>query len=72
MMFCYSALILMTFVFRYQGRMYDTCITLGNGGEPWCPTLLDEESNYIEGHRESCSPECDVNDCPIGFYREFS
>ena len=52
--------------------MYDTCITLGNGGEPWCPTLLDEESNYIEGHRESCSPECDVNDCPIGFYREFS
>ena len=56
---------------RYQGRTYDTCISLGNMGEPWCPTSLDEEGNYIEGQREICGPECDVNDCPIGFYRQF-
>ena len=60
------------FPFRYQGRMYDTCITLGNGGEgPWCPTLLDEDKNAIEGHRGVCGEDCDVNDCPVGFYRNY-
>ncbi len=54
---------------RYQGRTYDTCITLGNNGEPWCPTLLDAEGGYIEGQREKCLDRCLVTNCPVGFYR---
>jgi hypothetical protein len=54
---------------RYQGRTYDTCISLGNNGVPWCPTLLDAERNYIVGNRANCQPTCDVNNCPVGFYR---
>jgi hypothetical protein len=58
------------FPFKYAGRVYDTCITLGNNeGEPWCSTLVDQDNNHISGSEQICRPSCRVTDCPIGYYR---
>lgn len=53
---------------RYNGRLYDNCITLDNQGVPWCSYKLDEEGNDI-GFHYSCSESCHVNNCPVGYYR---
>lgn len=53
---------------RYNGRLYDNCVTLDNYGVPWCSFKLDADGNDIGFHYE-CNEDCHVNNCPLGFYR---
>ncbi|TRY78752.1 hypothetical protein TCAL_06219, partial [Tigriopus californicus] len=58
------------FPFKFQGRTYDSCITLGSlDGTPWCPTKLDSNGSYIDSFKGSCLDSCPVNNCPLGYYR---
>ena len=52
--------------------MYDTCITLGNKGVPWCSIRTDENHNHLgNAYKRPCTEACKVNDCPIRFYRDY-
>ncbi|TRY78483.1 hypothetical protein TCAL_13095 [Tigriopus californicus] len=58
------------FPFRFKGRMYDQCITLGSkNGRPWCSTKTDRDHNHIDGMEADCNADCSVNNCPIGYQR---
>ena len=60
-----------TFVTRYKGRLYDSCITLDStSGMPWCSIKTDEDNNHL-GETEFCPETCPVNDCPLGYYRNY-
>ena len=54
---------------RYKGRLYDSCITLDKGF-PWCASKTDADWNFISFLE--CSDDCEVNHCPVGFYRSYS
>ena len=56
-------------MFRYKGRTYDSCITHGNNGVPWCSTSVNEQGEHIESSVKSVCPNdtCHLNNCPIGF-----
>ncbi|XP_059095095.1 uncharacterized protein LOC131889891 [Tigriopus californicus] len=62
---------LCVFPFKYQGRQYDTCVTLGPKQSPWCSTQVDVNGVHIPGSWGNCSTSCSVNNCPIGFMRGF-
>lgn len=51
--------------------MYDSCVTLGGEDEPWCSVKTDNQLNHIEGQFATCSSTCEVNNCPIGYWRVF-
>ena len=57
------------FPFRYQGRLYDTCVTLGDE-RPWCSLAMDENRTHIMGdaNKGYCSADCLTNNCPVGFF----
>lgn len=60
------------FPFRYQGRVYDSCITLGSvNAEPWCSTRVDNKGNHVTGSFDICPVTCTVNNCPISYTRSF-
>ena len=54
---------------RYKGRLYDTCITHGNNGVPWCSTSVDDQGVHLEESVKSECPNdtCNINNCPVGF-----
>ena len=54
---------------RYKGRLYDTCITHGNNGVPWCSTSVDGHGVHLEESVKSECPNdtCNINNCPVGF-----
>ena len=59
-------------ILRYRGRLYDSCITMGSSnGHPWCSTYTDVDDNHINGYENECGSRCRVNDCPVGFYRNY-
>ena len=60
-----------TFPFKYSGRSYSSCITLGMDGTPWCSTNVDSEGNHIYGFEEACDPSCNVMNCPVGYFRAY-
>ena len=56
---------------RYKGRTYDTCITHGNDGVPWCSINVDQVSGeHVETSVKAICPNdtCNINNCPIGFH----
>ena len=57
------------FPFKFQGRMYDSCITLGDD-RPWCSLAVDVDKNHIKGdaNKGYCSSDCHTNNCPVGFF----
>ncbi|TRY78181.1 hypothetical protein TCAL_06224, partial [Tigriopus californicus] len=60
------------FPFRYQNRMYDSCITLGSlDGSPWCSGSTDTQFNHLPGSELQCPETCKVNHCPIGYRRMY-
>ena len=54
---------------RYKGRLYDTCITHGNNGVPWCSTSVDDQGVHLDDSIKSECPNdtCNINNCPVGF-----
>ena len=59
------------FIFdRFKGRKYDSCITHGNNGIPWCSTSVNEQGEHIDKSVKSICPNdtCNINNCPVGFY----
>ena len=51
------------FPFTYKGKTYDTCILWEKGGDQrgvWCPTLVDEQGNYVEGNWGYCGTKCPI------------
>ena len=59
------------FPFKFAGRTYSECITLGNNGTAWCSTRTDEFGNHVSGFEEECQPICSVNNCPTGYQKAF-
>ena len=58
------------FPFRYKGRLYDTCITLDKSDQQaWCSTGTGTNREHQNDYDKLCEADCDVNDCPVGFYR---
>lgn len=57
------------FPFKFAGRTYSECITLGNNGTAWCSTRTDEFGNHIIGFEEECMSTCSVNNCPTGYQK---
>ena len=61
------------FPFKYNGRLYDTCITIDDKGlypgAPWCSSQTDEFGKHIPGKEVTCSSSCRLVDCPVGYYR---
>ena len=57
------------FPFKYQGRLYDTCVTLGDD-RPWCSLDVDVSRVHIDGKDSKgyCSEDCYTNNCPVGFF----
>ena len=57
------------FPFQFQGRLYDTCITLGDD-RPWCSLAVDVNRNHIpdDANKGYCSTDCLTNNCPVGFF----
>eukprot|EP00095_Tigriopus_kingsejongensis_P007864 maker-scaffold1272_size51402-snap-gene-0.11 protein:Tk07864 transcript:maker-scaffold1272_size51402-snap-gene-0.11-mRNA-1 annotation:"hypothetical protein BRAFLDRAFT_106125" len=59
-----------SFPFRFKGRTYDSCITLGStDGQAWCSTKTDAHLNHVQGFHSQCQPDCPVNNCPVGYMR---
>ncbi len=60
------------FPFVYKGRKYDTCISIdGRGDGPtnaWCSSETELTGKHIIGKEITCSSNCRVADCPIGYY----
>ena len=47
-------------------------MTLGSSsGNAWCSTYTDGSDNHINGYEKDCGDGCRVNDCPVGFYRNY-
>ena len=59
------------FPFKFAGRTYSECITLGSNGTAWCSTRTDEFGNHISGFEEECTSTCSVNNCPTGYQKAF-
>ena len=57
------------FPFKFAGRTYSECITLGNNETSWCSTRTDDFGNHIAGSEEDCETECSVNNCPTGYQK---
>ena len=57
--------------FRYQGRLYDTCVKLGvaEDSPAWCSTFTDSGGNHVRGTEAECPSSCPWTNCPVGFYR---
>ncbi|XP_059089354.1 uncharacterized protein LOC131885346 [Tigriopus californicus] len=60
-----------SFPFRFNGRLYDTCVSLGPDSTPWCSTGVDDNLNHIPGYEKFCDSTCHVDNCPLGFYRNY-
>ena len=49
------------FPFIYEGKAYNQCTVAGNSlsKATWCPTKIDNNSEYIQGHYGRCKdPNC--------------
>ena len=47
------------FPFRYRGKTYDTCITIGiTNNQAWCATKVDNLGNYVRGKWGNCGQGC--------------
>ena len=49
------------FPFIYEGKAYNQCTVAGNSVSKatWCPTKIDNNSEYIQGHYGRCKdPNC--------------
>ena len=55
------------FPFKFSGRSYDTCITLGStDGTAYCATAVDNNGTLTTS--EECHNRCSVSNCPVGFH----
>ena len=57
-----------SFPFRFAGRTYTECLTLGNNDTSWCSTKTDEFGNHVIGFEEECQSTCSFNNCPSGYH----
>ena len=50
--------------------MYDTCVTLEKSEKPWCSLKTDLNNNHVDGEENigTCQDQCNVQNCPIGFF----
>ena len=44
---------------EYEGKRYDGCISMDNGGIPWCSTQVDGNNNHVDGEWGNCGDTCD-------------
>lgn len=60
--------IFILFFLSYKGKLYDRCLTIANGGVPWCPTATNQTTfEVLPGQQAPCISSVKVNDCPLGF-----
>ena len=60
------------FPFRFKGRLYDSCITLGSRNRiPWCAIDVELNKDMKDNAWAKCPSHCYVNNCPIGYYRAY-